>query len=173
MTKSMQVETAIEPHSISPLKIASEIYGRWLKSPTDDCLPMPSTGSETQDGYPAFSYQGSTEYAHHWIASWHHGRQRRDDEHVMHSCDNPRCINPRHLSYGTRSENAKDMVAKGRNKKPSRDNIARNAGIQADFLRRRAETDLADSRIIADVASRYSLSTRTIRDILKPLLNSA
>lgn len=33
---------------------------------------------------------------------------------VMHSCDNPRCINPRHLSLGTYSMNTQDMHSKGR-----------------------------------------------------------
>jgi hypothetical protein len=33
---------------------------------------------------------------------------------IMHSCDNPACCNPAHLSVGTMRENALDMVAKGR-----------------------------------------------------------
>jgi hypothetical protein len=38
---------------------------------------------------------------------------------VMHSCDNRMCINPDHLSLGTRSENIKDMWSKGRQRSAS------------------------------------------------------
>jgi hypothetical protein len=37
---------------------------------------------------------------------------------VMHSCDNPPCCNPAHLSAGTVRDNALDMIAKGRANPP-------------------------------------------------------
>jgi len=33
---------------------------------------------------------------------------------VMHTCDNPKCTNPKHLKLGTLSENTLDSVKKGR-----------------------------------------------------------
>jgi hypothetical protein len=33
---------------------------------------------------------------------------------LLHSCDNPRCINPEHWFLGTASDNIKDTVKKGR-----------------------------------------------------------
>lgn len=36
---------------------------------------------------------------------------------VMHSCDNPRCINPKHLVGGTQGDNNRDRAKKGRSRK--------------------------------------------------------
>lgn len=33
---------------------------------------------------------------------------------VLHSCDNPRCVNPDHLRVGTHYDNSQDKIARGR-----------------------------------------------------------
>lgn len=50
--------------------------------------------------------------------SWmmHNNQDIPDGYHVMHSCDNPKCVNPSHLSIGTPKDNTQDMIVKGRKK---------------------------------------------------------
>lgn len=37
---------------------------------------------------------------------------------IMHTCDNPLCVNPRHLKLGTQRDNVRDAVNKGRRFQP-------------------------------------------------------
>lgn len=53
------------------------------------------------------------DYAHR-VSLFLHKDERHDDLCVLHSCDNPKCVNPEHLSWGTQKDNMKDMSNKGR-----------------------------------------------------------
>ena len=41
-----------------------------------------------------------------------------DRQYILHACDNPGCVNPKHLRAGTQSENIKEAFAKGRKTAP-------------------------------------------------------
>lgn len=71
------------------------------------------TGSKHK-GYGRLKIRGRQILAHRF--SWElHNRQRIPDNlQILHSCDNPACVRPEHLSVGTTLDNSVDAQQKGR-----------------------------------------------------------
>jgi hypothetical protein len=69
--------------------------------------------AKDKDGYGAFTYQGKTWRAHRW-SYCHFIKDLGDNLFILHSCDNPKCVNPSHLSLGTHQDNEDDKTNKGR-----------------------------------------------------------
>lgn len=68
-------------------------------------------------GYGAVSVNGKRMLAHR--AAWEKiNGPIQDGLFVLHRCDTPACINPKHLFLGTAKDNAQDMLKKGRVKTP-------------------------------------------------------
>lgn len=65
------------------------------------------------DGYGAYRINGIQKKAHRYSYELYVG-PIPDGLVVMHSCDNPSCVNPDHLSLGTNAGNQADKVKKGR-----------------------------------------------------------
>jgi len=76
----------------------------------DECWKW--TASLTKDGYGSFKMNKQWMQSHRW-ATIFDGRDPTGKV-VMHTCDNPACVNPAHLIIGTQQDNIKDMHNKGR-----------------------------------------------------------
>lgn len=79
---------------------------------------------------------------------------------VLHTCDFPRCCNPRHHWLGTRADNNADKVAKGRQ--------ARGRAVKRSNL---ADSDVLEiysrkgRELIAGLAARFGVAESTVRNI--------
>lgn len=86
---------------------------------------------------------------------------------VMHTCDNPSCVNPDHLKLGTQKENIQDMFSKGRNPPRNQQCHGESNGQailtspQIKEIRRRINSG---SKQI-DLAKEYNVSKQTISAI--------
>lgn len=82
--------------------------------------------------------------------------------YVLHSCDNPLCINPEHLSVGTAKDNSRDMVTRNRHAAGERSGQALLTKEKASFIRRSRHKIKG-----VDLAKMFGVSPQTICGIQK------
>lgn len=105
------------------------------------------TGSKCRDGYGLFKMnKQNVLLAHRWSVIF--DGKDPSNKIVMHTCDNPGCVNPAHLELGSQADNVKDMIAKGRYVKPQ-------SKLSDDDLK-----DIRNSKLsLKLIGSKYNIST--------------
>lgn len=102
---------------LSP-RIVARFASKFKTGDAESCWQW--TGAHVPKGYGLFNIgrdndgKQHTEYAHRVAYVIGHGDILAGRGSVMHSCDNPSCVNPAHLSFGTQSDNLRDAARKGR-----------------------------------------------------------
>ena len=81
---------------------------------------------------------------------------------VRHSCDNPPCVNPAHLSTGTKADNSADMVSRDRHARGSRSGTSKLSEREVAEIRDRC----AAGELHRVVAADYGVSRVTITNIV-------
>jgi len=88
------------------------------QGPNGDCWEW--TRGKNEAGYGRVNVDGKNCHAHRIAFLLYNGYLPEPGRIVMHSCDNPACCNPAHLSDGTHARNTQDKVQKGRARNGSR-----------------------------------------------------
>lgn len=79
----------------------------------DQCWEWQASCFKRRMGYGAFGVGTRVCSAHRVSFTIHKGPIPKG-KCVLHTCDNPKCVNPHHLFLGTYRDNNRDMVLKGR-----------------------------------------------------------
>ena len=135
----------------------------WSKvDKTDNCWNW--TAGKLNAGYGVFNINGKN-YSTHRISVLLDNRNPAGHV-VMHQCDNPSCVNPKHLIVATQKDNMIDMSKKGR----SHSNQAR--GINSGRHKLNEEEVIEIRRLHSlgqtqkSLAKQYNLNTASIFDIV-------
>ena len=80
----------------------------------DDCWEWTGAIVNSKKPYGIVKIEGKNKLVHRVIYELYSGEELTEGIQVCHSCDNPRCCNPRHLWKGTNADNMHDKVVKGR-----------------------------------------------------------
>lgn len=142
----------------------------WRKvEKTDGCWLW--RGTIASGKYGKIGWNRKIYYAHRIAWMLANKQEIPADMVVMHSCDNPQCVNPAHLSLGSSMDNVLDAMVKGRQKPGFTTNQPlgeRNRTAKA------TETQVKEIRLLADqgqptkeIASKYGFSYGLVYKIAK------
>ena len=126
--------------------------------------------ASTRTGYGAFKYKGKTYGTHQFVWFLIYGYFPK--KWILHTCDNRRCVNPKHLFEGTARDNALDATKKGRMDmshiaEGSKGHIAINRKLTFEesqfIIKEYIETGLSQRKI----AKQYKINEKAVRYILE------
>lgn len=98
--------------SRSPL--ADRLAGKYQIDPTTGCWNWTACTDKHGYGQIALGGKHGGQALAHRVSYELHVGQIPDGMMVLHSCDNPACINPAHLRIGTQIDNMADMASRDR-----------------------------------------------------------
>lgn len=140
--------------------IAERIFDKIKIGADDECWPW--MGAKFLDGYGSIWFRGGNRRASRILCQIL-GHELLSDIAVLHRCDSPPCMNPRHLFFGTRADNCRDMGRKGRAEKGSK-----------KWCAKLTETDIPKIRALRrqglfyrEIAKQFAVHPVTIGDIFR------
>ena|SRR3990167_2897409 len=100
--------------AINP-KLVSKFWSLVQQRGPDDCWEW--QGNRGRHGYGRLTFNYKPLWAHRLAYEFEHGALP-ENKVICHKCDNPPCVNPKHLFAGSQTDNVLDVWSKGRGVNP-------------------------------------------------------
>ena len=139
----------------------NRFWSKVNKGTEDECWEWQA--GKNNKGYGAFKFGGSTIGAHRFSYLLARGSIPVGMQ-VCHHCDNPGCVNPKHLFVGTQSDNQQDSVAKGRDNPPWGEKCGKAKLCNGDVYEIRRLYSLGVTQVL--LAKMWIVSVWAIADIV-------
>lgn len=120
------------------------------------------TGSRSRRGYGQISVRNTTMRAHRCAWELTNG-PIPEGQLILHSCDNPPCCNPDHLSPGTHVENMRQMVERGRSMVGERHPRLKLSNDQVTEIRERFAAGATQVSLAAEFGVRQGYVSKIVR----------
>ncbi len=145
--------------------VAERFYAKVSKTPTETgCLEWTAFCTK---GYGQFGVKHDTLVLAHRFAWELVNGPIPDGLFVCHACDNPSCCNVDHLFLGTPADNTHDMIAKGRDVRPSRPGELSGMSKLTDAQVKEIRSPKYEDWYETDIAAIFGVSNTAISGILK------
>ena len=121
------------------------------------------TGATNAKGYGVWSQPGFKGLAHRYSLTLI--EQPFDGAFACHHCDNPSCVNPEHLYWGTVRDNSRDMRVRkrGKNANTLKTHCAKGHELSGDNLRIVGSAERRQCRTCGNERSRLKMAARRAR----------
>lgn len=126
----------------------------------DECWEW--MGSRTAAGYGVIYHSGNLEYTHRLSLDFD-DRPVPPRHHACHTCDNPPCVNPKHLYPGTPMDNVRDKMKRGRQPKGENHYAAKLSDQEVIDIKAAHASGVWQ----ADLAREYGVDSSHVSDIIR------
>lgn len=129
---------------------------------TDECVIWPFRLSSA--GYATVMIGEKNRQVSHLVLEAHgQTRPPRPNNFALHSCDNPACINPHHLRWGSARDNSNDAIERDRMRKGETNGAHRLTADDVLQIRRQ----LAQGAAKRALARQYGVDQKSIHNIAR------
>lgn len=141
---------------------AEEKFNSILKIINNDCIEWGA--GITAGGYGVFTHKYRKYSAHRFVYELHYGNIPKE-MYICHKCDNRKCVKLDHLFLGTPTENAHDMIKKGRHNWDKMREVAKKRKKISDFMLIDIKNRLINGESRRVIAKSLSVAKGTIDHI--------